>query len=271
MTFPDAKFVFPTAPLLRAAAFTESYINQWFDTPWPLTANSAEYSFSRSSGQDSHFRRGHAQLPVPGLRATVQYIHELIRAEVNVLDGDAANVFIGGVGQGCAASLVSLLLWEGDPLGGWFGLNGWMPFADEAVTAAQQDDQVETDENEEADEDEENEDNNLTTSLLSSPSPLERAVRFLRNKLDLPAPSSTAPFLAQDDESVGPLASTPVFVAQGTDDNTVPVEFGHEMVAALKSLGWNEKQIDWHEYSGQMHNLPDSLLSDMVEFWERIV
>ncbi|KLU92226.1 hypothetical protein MAPG_11172 [Magnaporthiopsis poae ATCC 64411] len=43
--------------------------------------------------------------------------------------GVARNVVLVGLSQGCAASLVSLLLWEGAPLGAMAGIcEWWLPF-----------------------------------------------------------------------------------------------------------------------------------------------
>lgn len=35
---------------------------------------------------------------------------------------------LGGLSQGRAAMLISLLTWTGEPLGALFGLCGWLPF-----------------------------------------------------------------------------------------------------------------------------------------------
>lgn len=56
------------------------------------------------------------------------FLHALLRAEIAEVPGDARNVVLGGLGQGCAASLVAMLLWEGPPLGAVVGMCGWLPF-----------------------------------------------------------------------------------------------------------------------------------------------
>ena len=35
---------------------------------------------------------------------------------------------LGGLSQGCATSLISLLLWDGPPLKATFGMCGWLPY-----------------------------------------------------------------------------------------------------------------------------------------------
>lgn len=242
--FPHAKFVFPTAPMLRAATFTESVINQWFDTHWPLTSSDASEVNERNS-LDEETRKWRSELPIPGLRDTVRYIHELIKAEIEILDGDAGSVIIGGLSQGCAASLISALLWEGEPLGGWFGLSGWLPFAEEVMEGAQQDDE---DENE-------------------ASTPLEKGIALLREKLDIPASSQT-----DDDTKQSSLNSMPLFLAHGSEDKAVHITLGRQMVDCLKSLGWSNHNLQWKEYRGLAHTYSENMLSDMVEFLtERLV
>ena len=40
----------------------------------------------------------------------------------------AKSVVLGGLSQGYAASLISLLTWEGEPFAASFGMCGWIPF-----------------------------------------------------------------------------------------------------------------------------------------------
>lgn len=221
--------------MLRAATFTESVINQWFDTHWPLTEDTEHNS---RNSLDEETRKWRSELPIPGLRDAVRYIHELIKAEIEILDGDAGSVVVGGLSQGCAASLISALLWEGDPLGGWFGLSGWLPFATEVMDAAQQD-------GEDGDEE----------------PPLEKGITMLREKLDIPASSQT-----DHDDAEQSSLNIPLFIAHGTVDKTVPITLGRQMVDSLKSLGWSNHNIQWKEYCGLAHTYSENMLSDMVEF-----
>lgn len=236
--FPHAKFVFPTASLLRAAAFTESFINQWFDTHWPLTENNVH------NPRNSLDEESRSDLPVPGLRDAVRYVHDLIKAEIRILDGDASSVVIGGFSQGSAASLISVLLWEGDPLGGWFGLNGWLPFAEEVMNAAQQDNEHDNEES----------------------TPLVKGTALLRRKLDVPDSSQTG-----DAAEQGSL-NMPLFIAHGTEDRTVPMTLGRQTADTLKDLGWGGQNLQWKDYRGLAHTYSEKMLSDMVEFFtERLL
>lgn len=106
--FPHAKFIFPTASKRRARIFKRTPIHQWFDY-WSLeTPEKRE------------------ELQIDGLRETSKYIHGLLKKEVELVGAD--NVVLGGLSQGCAASLVALLLWDGEPLAGMVGMCGWLPY-----------------------------------------------------------------------------------------------------------------------------------------------
>src|SRR5436189_5036386 len=107
--FPYARFVFPTALKRRATIYKRSITNQWFDN-WSLDAPTVR-----------------EELQIDGLRETSAYIHELLRQEIKIV-GSAGNVVLGGLSQGCAASLISHLLWDGEPLAAAVGMCGWLPF-----------------------------------------------------------------------------------------------------------------------------------------------
>lgn len=228
--FPQAKFVFPRAPMLRASMLTGSSINQWFDIHWQST----------EAREDSSRNSLNNELQIPGLRDAVAYLHDLINEEIRVLNGRAGSVFIGGFGQGCAASLISMLLWEGDTLGGWFGLSGWLPFAEEIANAAQQGD-------EDGDE---------------PGTPIEKSIAYLRKKLGI----SASP---QPDSREGQsLLNTPLFIAHGADDRNVPIALGRQMVSSLESLGWGHHDVQWEEYRGLAHKFSENELINLVDFLE---
>lgn len=69
------------------------------------------------------------ELQEPGLRETTAYLHGLLRAEIAVPGGGAADVVLGRLSQGCAAARVALLLWEGKRPGAFVGMCGWLPVA----------------------------------------------------------------------------------------------------------------------------------------------
>jgi len=106
--FPHAKFIFPTASTRRATIYKRKEIHQWFDN-WHLDAPTER-----------------EELQIDGLRETSIFLHDLLKAEIAVVG--AKNVVLGGLSQGCAAALVSMLLWEAEPLAAMFGMCGWLPF-----------------------------------------------------------------------------------------------------------------------------------------------
>ena len=106
--FPHAKFIFPTASKRRTVIYNRASINQWFDY-WSLAEPTER-----------------EELQIEGLRESSAYIHSLLREEIVIVG--AGNVVLGGLSQGCAASLVALLMWQGEPLCAAFGMCGWLPF-----------------------------------------------------------------------------------------------------------------------------------------------
>lgn len=102
--FPNARFVFPNAPIMRAFKYRKSLMPQWYE----------------GSGDWETESLGH-------MKESIGFIHALIRSEVELV-GDAKNIVLGGFSQGCAMALMSFLLWDGPSLGAFVGLCGFMPF-----------------------------------------------------------------------------------------------------------------------------------------------
>ena len=65
------------------------------------------------------------ELQTEGLQESCRLLHDLLRQEIAIVG--ARNVILGGLSQGCAAALVSILLWKSEPLGAIFGFCGWLP------------------------------------------------------------------------------------------------------------------------------------------------
>lgn len=106
--FPHAKLIFPTASLRRATIYKRSLTHQWFDN-WSL--------------QTPNEKEG---LQTECLRETSALVHRILEDEIAIVG--AQKVVLGGLSQGCAAALIALLLWEGQPLAAAFGMCGWLPF-----------------------------------------------------------------------------------------------------------------------------------------------
>jgi lysophospholipase-2 len=111
--FPSFRWIFPSARTTWTSAFEEARPS-WFDA-YSLTDISAK-----------------SELQIPGLNESVRYIRQLLDAEVQALGGDSKKVILGGMSQGCAISLWTLLS-EKRELGGLIAANGWMPFQHDVV------------------------------------------------------------------------------------------------------------------------------------------
>ncbi|ERF74000.1 hypothetical protein EPUS_03814 [Endocarpon pusillum Z07020] len=263
--FPNAKFIFPTASKRRARIYKRSLINQWFDN-WSL-ATPEQYE----------------ELQNDGLRETSKYIHGLVKAEVEKVG--ASNVVLGGLSQGCAASLVSLLLWEGETLAAGVGMCGWLPYRkkmeavlrnkdigassededeDEGDDIFQRagDDQNEPGEAAQGDKEQEsNELNDLTAAatIKTDTSPVIKAVEFLRDEIEFPRTTHAA---APADLK---LQNIPLFLGHGVLDEKVSIDLGRSAAGFLEAMGVD---VQWKEYASLGHWYSEDMLRDMVLFLE---
>lgn len=243
--FPHAKFIFPTASARRATIYKRKEIHQWFDN-WHLEAPTER-----------------EELQIDGLRETSVYVHKLLKAEIAIVG--AKNVVLGGLSQGCAAALVSMLLWEGVPLAAMFGMCGWLPFRkhmqDVVAPAAGTGDGAEDDDDPFA-YDGKSSCFYFLTSLahqrsdgdadLEKSSPVQQAIGFLRDELELPRKGATLPF-----------QQIPTFLGHGTEDDRVPISLGQEAEYCIRTLGGN---THFSAYEGLGHWYSPELLSDVVRF-----
>ncbi|KAK3196904.1 hypothetical protein K4F52_000248 [Lecanicillium sp. MT-2017a] len=189
-----------------------------------------------------------------GLRETTTFIHELLAKEERIVPGGASNIIIGGLSQGCAASLVALLLWESEPPAAWFGLCGWLPFASTLADFCKTTNDVDEEEEEEEEEDifERDPEDNGGGDEIEPPA---KAIRWLREELELLPPTKS--------EEQPKSASVPLFLGHGVDDDTVGVELGRSAVNVVRSLGY---EAEWHEYEGLGHWYSAKMLRDLVSF-----
>ena len=243
--FPHAKFIFPTASIRRATIYKRSPINQWFDN-WSLQTPTER-----------------EELQIDGLRETSAFIHDLLRKEIARVG--AKNVVIGGLSQGCAGSLISTLLWEGEPLAAVFGMCGWLPFRQHMQDIAKgvgsgEDIECDTDDPFEQDGEFLSCWSTIFLTLASSDqrvdaaqlSPVKQAIRYLRDELELPNLEESLAF-----------QHTPVFLGHGTEDEKVPVELGREAASCFDALGGI---VRWEEYEGLGHWYSADMLADVIKF-----
>ncbi|EEU48587.1 uncharacterized protein NECHADRAFT_74881 [Fusarium vanettenii 77-13-4] len=90
--------------------------------------------FSDPNGGRDWYRLEHPQLECGEAASLDQWRHVMYAAEeVDMVVEDEArligrkNVFLGGIGKGCAVAMMTLLEME-KPIGGFIGFGGWMPF-----------------------------------------------------------------------------------------------------------------------------------------------
>ncbi len=240
--FPHTKFIFPTASKRRAQIHNRCTIHQWFDNG-PLSSPTER-----------------EELMVDGLRETSSYIHNLITEAVKEVG--AKNVVLGGLSQGGAATLISLLLWEGEPLAASFGMCGWLPLRQHMTDIT--DPRTWSDDGDDPFAREED-----AGQVLDLPT---QVVAWLMEELNLPVlsglsvlrpDSASSPAASSSPVTSLPFQRTPLFLAHGTEDEKVKVELGHEARDCLASL---RGEVRWREYEGLEHWYSDQMLVDLVGF-----
>lgn len=232
---PNTKFVFPTAPLRRAVIFNRSLTHQWFDN-WSL----------EPPGTKQH-------LQIPGLRETSTFLHDLIRKEMEVVGPE--NVILMGLSQGCAASIITALLWEGEVFGALIGMCGYLLYRKEMHEFVKDADNGENDllrgSREEVEDifERDGEGSGGGTKF-------ERAVEWLQEELQISREDNGKAKLS-------PMQSIPIFMGHGTEDDKVPCDIGRLAADFLKSV---DVPLDWKEYEGLGHWYSEDMLRDIVEF-----
>jgi predicted esterase len=237
--FPNTKFVFPTAPLRRAVVFKRSLTHQWFDN-WSLTEPELKQ-----------------HLQVQGLRETSSFLHDLLQKEIEEVG--AGNVVLMGLSQGCAASIVSTLLWKGQPFGGLVGMCGYLPFRKGMHDAME--DNVDEDNDSLVGSGEGMEDIfERDGQDIGGGTKYEKAVEWLGEELQT---SDGKTELAQ----ARSMQSIPVFMGHGTDDEKVPKLFGK---LAADFLDYINVDVTWKEYEGLGHWYSENMLRDVVLFLKNL-
>ncbi|KAG6356283.1 hypothetical protein INS49_015670 [Diaporthe citri] len=258
---PHARFVFPTAPKQRATVYRRSIIRQWFDD-WHLGFTADEV--------DGRYDLG---LQTDGLGRTVAYLHGLV-AEEGELVGGAHNVILGGISQGCAASLVASLLWEGEEgLGGVVGMCGWLPYISQikeqlrlGVGGNERSSGKDKDSEEEAGFDPF--DRSASPGCdATSPGNIDTgwcvaaALDWLRCELDMPRRQSAASHVLR--------SSSPAMLCHGRDDGKVEVAKGSEAAEFLSALGMGH--CCFKEFAGVGHEFSAGMLFGIAKFIQDVL
>ena len=233
--FPRAKIIFPTATKEKATIY-KNPTHQWFDN-WHLE------DYTRSQ-----------HLMVDGLNKSCGFIHGLLKTEIEAVGKE--NVVLWGLSQGCATSLASLLVWDGEPFAAVVGMCGWIPFGNELVKIGRGhgDKGLEEDHDDpfalSGDEDEDpfatsDDDDEVRGDLPS------QAVKFLRESIEM------------EDKNGMAFQEIPIFLGHGTEDEKVDIKLGREAKNALDLLGTN---IQMKEYEGLGHWYSEDMLRDIFKF-----
>ncbi|ODM17959.1 hypothetical protein SI65_06747 [Aspergillus cristatus] len=231
---PTTKFIFPTATKRLYSTETDSY-----------------------------------QPVLDGLEESSEFLRKLIEEEAALLSNDPAigdgysRVVIGGLSQGCAASVFCLLggfpSAEKKPLGGAVGMSGWLPFEREIAGLLKIDegDQGES-------ESEEDDDDPFAHDTDGDDVPTHiQAVNHIRDILGMSPLQSDA----NDPEDRVPASylKTPVFLGHGSADPKVSVDLGRQIASILSDrLGMD---VMWKAYDefGHWYKVPDEI-DDVVRF-----
>ncbi|KAB8345941.1 hypothetical protein FH972_022993 [Carpinus fangiana] len=235
--FPEAKFIFPTAPSRRVAATNRIVLKQWFDI-WSL-----KDPYSKEWVQSE------------GLRETTAYIHELVKEETKFVGG--GNVFLGGLSQGCAAVLVALLLWDedaGQAPAACFGMCGWLPYA-KTMTHLARRRRLGTENQDTGIEGQQRFDGAAGTAVEHLSTPGEQSILFLQDQLEIHKPDAGAPSTN--------FRNVPVFLGHGEDDEKVLLPLGMQASECLEALG---APVSFESYRGLGHWYSPEMLGDMVTF-----
>lgn len=204
---PGWRWVFPSSREMWSMAFEEQ-IPAWFE---------AHSLADVTARQD---------LQVVGITESVRDIKAIVDEEIERLGGTAERLVLGGISQGAAIGLWTLLCQNNISrrLGAFVGASAWLPFfttindllcdCEESVhTDNQQALSVET--------------TDAGLFVGSMMAPLRRTLRSGHGHAS--------------------LLATPIFSGHGTDDAYVDVGLGRQARDALTRIGFN---VTWKEYSG---------------------
>lgn len=216
---PYTKLAFPSGTLRKTTVFSGNLTNAWFDI--------ADFS-DRTIGEEQQKE---------GLRDSVEYLGKLIKDVVDNESHEDREVFIGGLSQGCAMSVILLLSGELDRLevlqkvGGFVGFSGWLPFAKQIAEVAAA-----------------GKDWRQRRILVRS---------WMRRELSLPS------LQPRDDMMISTEGDMRILLAHGTNDTKVKLEWGEDMKRVLKSVGYS---VEWKLYEGLGHVIIPEELTCMASF-----
>ncbi|QPH05546.1 hypothetical protein C2857_003405 [Epichloe festucae Fl1] len=219
---PGLRWVFPSSQELWSTTFQES-IPAWFE------AHSLTDITARQDLQTS------------GIKDSVKYLQDLLDNEIAKLGGQAGNLFLGGISQGGAIGLWTLLC-RGPAcgIGAFLGSSTWLPFA-----------------------------SNLER-LIVLPGNMKRELSEAAvegDELDTFVRSMIISFKQGVVPHSQCESSPKIFLGHGVDDAYVDVTLGRQARNVLSRAGF---VVEWKEYSGaeeegHWFKVPDEM-DDMYHF-----
>lgn len=188
------------------------------------------------------------------MRPSVEYIHDLIRSEIEIVGGDAKRIVLAGFSQGCAMALMSGLLWDGDPLGAFVGLCGFMPLANHLLSIFDGDLMASEEDGFEFCVDEE------------SPDPGENSESLTTHQVILDQLCEEAELPRLEPSPGFQFSPIPVFLGHGRTDPEVEIRHASQ---AASLLGKMRMDLEFHAYDGLQHWYSPEMLMGVVEFLEK--
>jgi pimeloyl-ACP methyl ester carboxylesterase len=151
------------------------------------------------------------------------------------------------------------MLWDGEKLGGYVGMCGWLPFAGDVKAVFNNEKGTDGDGDGDGDGEEgfdpfEREDGEGDGEEAVNVDIAARVVRVMREMLEMDGEGPTCCPRSFD---------IPVFLGHGDEDEKVPISRGREAAECLEAAGFD---ASWREYQGLGHWYSAEMLADMVGF-----
>ncbi|KAM0354377.1 hypothetical protein ACHAPU_001421 [Fusarium lateritium] len=200
---PSWRWVFPSSRELWSTTFQED-MPAWFEA----------HSLTDTAARED--------LQIPGIRESIAHVQTIMQQEIKRLNGMNENVVLGGISQGGAIGIWTLLCSaHGErPLGAFFAVSTWLPFAHTIEDYLLHKQVPET----------------RPVGLTLKPDESDAFVADMLSKIK----SSVA-------EASEAFRSTPIFLGHGQDDAYVDIELGREVRDVLSRIGFS---VEWKEYLG---------------------
>ena len=200
--FPGCHWVFPSSKYAWSSIFQED-MPAWFEAP----------SLAHmTAGQD---------LQAHGIRDSVVYVCGILDDEISLVGGRPERIVLGGISQGGAIAMWTLLCHNNARARGlcaFVGASTWLPFSAD-----------------------------IEAILTKRPtrSSAQAAWGHLRDFVE----EMVGPLKGDvyQTKQTCPLLKTPVFIGHGSDDAYVDMELGKEAADVLSLIGFN---VEWRSYWG---------------------